>query len=393
MRDRAAELYDEEAALAEALAATWGARPARRRRRRRRGAVPRLYLPFDRLLARTAAAGALAAAGGRRAPRRRRSPCGASSRWPATATRLARQVRRWSRRVLGHAVRRGRGRGRPAGRRAGRRGRRRPGGRRRRRRAPRGSGWWWPRSSAASSCPRPRWRCWPRPTSPGGGAPHRPARPRARPTDGFFDDLAPGSYVVHRQHGVARYAGMTTRTVGGRDARLPAPRVPGRRPALPAVDQIDAVTPYSGGEAPTLSKMGGAEWQRTRARARAAAGEIAEELVELYRRRLAVTGHAFAPDTPWQHELESAFPFTETPDQLRADRRREGGHGAAAARWTGWSAATSASARPRWRCGPSSRRSRTASRRPCSCPPPCWPASTSRPSPTATPASRSGSSC
>ena len=149
-------------------------------------------------------------------------------------------------------------------------------------------------------------------------APHRTARPRARPTDGFFDDLEPGSFVVHRQHGVARYAGMTTRTVGGtsRDYLLLEYRGSDRL-YLP-VDQIEAVTPYSGGESPTLSKMGGAEWQRTRARARAAAGEIAEELVALYRQRLAVEGHAFAPDTPWQHEMESAFPHVETADQTRA---------------------------------------------------------------------------
>ncbi len=149
-------------------------------------------------------------------------------------------------------------------------------------------------------------------------APHRTARPRARPTDGFFDDLEPGSFVVHRQHGVARYAGMTTRTVGGtsRDYLLLEYRGSDRL-YLP-VDQIEAVTPYSGGETPTLSKMGGAEWQRTRARARAAAGEIAEELVALYRQRLAVEGHAFAPDTPWQHEMESAFPHVETADQTRA---------------------------------------------------------------------------
>ena len=148
--------------------------------------------------------------------------------------------------------------------------------------------------------------------------PHRTARPRARPTDGFFDDLEPGSFVVHRQHGVARYAGMTTRTVGGtsRDYLLLEYRGSDRL-YLP-VDQIEAVTPYSGGETPTLSKMGGAEWQRTRARARAAAGEIAEELVALYRQRLAVEGHAFGADTPWQHEMESAFPYTETADQLRA---------------------------------------------------------------------------
>jgi len=147
---------------------------------------------------------------------------------------------------------------------------------------------------------------------------HRPARARARPTDGFFDDLAPGDYVVHRQHGVARFAGMVTRTVNGasRDYLLLAYRGDDKL-YLPS-DQIDALTPYSGGESPTLNRLGGGEWQRTRAKARAAVHEIAQELVELYRLRLHMKGHAFAPDTPWQRELEDSFAFTETVDQLRA---------------------------------------------------------------------------
>ena len=148
--------------------------------------------------------------------------------------------------------------------------------------------------------------------------PHRVARARARPTDGFFDDLAPGDYVVHRQHGVARYSGMVTRTVHGasRDYLLLEYRGADRL-YLPS-DQIESITPYSGGEAPSLHRLGGSEWQRTRAKARAAVHEIAQELVELYRRRLHMTGHAFPPDTPWQLELEGAFPFVETADQRRA---------------------------------------------------------------------------
>jgi transcription-repair coupling factor (superfamily II helicase) len=147
--------------------------------------------------------------------------------------------------------------------------------------------------------------------------PHRKARPQQRVVDGFFDDLAPGSYVVHRQHGVARFSGVTTRVVAGttrdylilefRDAKLYLP-----------VDQIDAITPYSGGESPNLSKMGGSDWQRTRSKARSAASEVAEELVELYRMRLLAEGRAFGPDTPWQAEMEAAFPFSETPDQRKA---------------------------------------------------------------------------
>jgi len=148
--------------------------------------------------------------------------------------------------------------------------------------------------------------------------PHRRARARARPVDGFFDDLAPGDFVVHRQHGVARYAGMVTRQMAGasRDYLLLEYRG-GDKLYLPS-DQIDALTPYSGGETPSLNRLGGTDWQRTRAKARAAVAEVAAELVELYRRRLQVPGHAFAPDTPWQRELEESFPFVETADQLRA---------------------------------------------------------------------------
>ncbi|HZU80809.1 MAG TPA: transcription-repair coupling factor, partial [Acidimicrobiales bacterium] len=148
--------------------------------------------------------------------------------------------------------------------------------------------------------------------------PHRVAKARARAVDGFFDDLAPGDYVVHRQHGVARFAGMVTRTMNGasRDYLLLEYRGDDKL-YLPS-DQIEALTPYSGGEAPTLSRLGGNEWSRTRAKARAAVREVAVELVNLYRRRLQIPGHAFSPDTPWQQELEDAFPYVETADQLRA---------------------------------------------------------------------------
>ncbi len=148
--------------------------------------------------------------------------------------------------------------------------------------------------------------------------PHRRARPRARAADGFFDDLVAGCFVVHRQHGVARFEGVTTRTMGGTTRDYLILQYRGSDRLYLPVDQIEAITPYSGGESPTLSKMGGADWQRTRARARAAAGEVAAELVQLYRRRLAVEGRAFGTDTPWQAEMESSFGFVETDDQLAA---------------------------------------------------------------------------
>ena len=148
--------------------------------------------------------------------------------------------------------------------------------------------------------------------------PHRVPRARARAVEGFFDDLAAGSFVVHHVHGVARYAGMVTRTIAGaeRDYLLLEYRG-GDKLYIPS-DQIDTITPYSGGEQPTLSRLNGSEWQQVRSRARRAVQEVAQELVVLYQRRLAAPGFAFSPDSPWQIEMEQAFPFPETTDQLKA---------------------------------------------------------------------------
>ena len=81
-------------------------------------------------------------------------------------------------------------------------------------------------------------------------------------------------------------------------------------------DQLDQVTRYVGGEAPTLHKLGGADWAKTKGRAKKHVKQIAGELIRLYSARMATKGHAFGPDTPWQHELEDAFVYVETPDQL-----------------------------------------------------------------------------
>ncbi|MGG5751211.1 transcription-repair coupling factor [Zafaria sp. Z1313] len=151
--------------------------------------------------------------------------------------------------------------------------------------------------------------------------------------------LAEGDYVVHEQHGIARFVELMQRRVGaGADAPMreymvleyaPAKRgAPGDRLFVPT-DQLDQVTRYVGGETPALSKMGGADWSNTKSKARRAVKEIAGELIRLYSARMASRGHAFARDTPWQNELEEAFPFTETPDQLttinevKADMERE----------------------------------------------------------------------
>ncbi len=147
---------------------------------------------------------------------------------------------------------------------------------------------------------------------------HRPARPRQRDARGFFDDLTEGDYVVHHQHGVARYGGMVRRAIAGheRDYLVLEYRA-GDRLYVPS-DQIDAVRHYTGGDSPSLSRLNGSDWQKTKARVRSAVAEIAQELVVLYQRRITSPGTTFGPDTPWQHELEAAFPYRETPDQLVA---------------------------------------------------------------------------
>jgi transcription-repair coupling factor (superfamily II helicase) len=136
--------------------------------------------------------------------------------------------------------------------------------------------------------------------------------------------LKPGDYVVHEQHGVGRFVEMTSRTAAGatRDYLVLeyAPNKRGHPPDRLYVptDQLDEVTRYVGGEAPALHRLGGADWAKTKGRARKAVREIAAELIRLYSARMASPGHAFEPDSPWQRELEDAFPYVETPDQLSA---------------------------------------------------------------------------
>ena len=134
--------------------------------------------------------------------------------------------------------------------------------------------------------------------------------------------LEPGDYIVHEQHGVGRYIEMVQRTVQGATREYlvveyaPAKRgQPGDRLYIPT-DQLEQITKYVGGEAPTLHRLGGADWTKTKARAKKAVKEIAADLIKLYSARMAAPGHAFGADTPWQRELEDAFPYAETPDQL-----------------------------------------------------------------------------
>jgi len=149
---------------------------------------------------------------------------------------------------------------------------------------------------------------------------HRRARPAAAASGGrgAIEDLQVGGFVVHRTHGVACYRGMVTRAMDGVERDYLLLEYRGDARLYVPTDQLDTVRQYTGGDAPTLSRMGGADWQRTKSRVRAAVSEVAAELVELYRKRHATAGHSFGSDSPWQAEMEAAFAFPETPDQLSA---------------------------------------------------------------------------
>ncbi len=133
-------------------------------------------------------------------------------------------------------------------------------------------------------------------------------------------DLKPGDYVVHLHHGIAVYGGLTHLTMNGceRDYLL-LEYAQGDRLYVP-VDQIALVDRYIGveGQAPKIHTLGGAEWEREKARVKESARALAGELLSLYAARQAAAGHAFSPDTPWQRELEATFQFEETPDQWQA---------------------------------------------------------------------------
>ncbi len=134
--------------------------------------------------------------------------------------------------------------------------------------------------------------------------------------------LKPGDFVVHEQHGVGRFVEMMQRTVAGATREYLVIEYAASKRGQPAdrlfvpTDQLDQVTRYVGGEAPTINRLGGSDWQQTKAKARKYVRQIAAELIRLYSARMATAGHAFGPDTPWQRELEDAFAYAETPDQL-----------------------------------------------------------------------------
>ncbi|MEK7848123.1 MAG: CarD family transcriptional regulator, partial [Chloroflexota bacterium] len=138
--------------------------------------------------------------------------------------------------------------------------------------------------------------------------------------EALLSDLAAGDYVVHIEHGIGRFLGMTRLSQDGVEREyLLLEYDAGDKLYVPS-DQVDRVSRYvgPGGYVPSLSRLGGGEWARAKARVRESAAKLAQELLALYSAREVVPGFAFSRDAPWQLEMEASFPYVETPDQLEA---------------------------------------------------------------------------
>ncbi|MGH2635073.1 MAG: transcription-repair coupling factor, partial [Actinomycetota bacterium] len=150
----------------------------------------------------------------------------------------------------------------------------------------------------------------------------------SRRPDAIAEELETGDFAVHRVHGVARYLGIQRRAIADAERDyMVLEYAQGDRLSVPT-DSVGMVARYVGGDVPRLSRLGSSDWARTTRRVKRAVKDMAGELVRLYSVRMSVEGHAFGPDTPWQLELEDAFPHAETGDQLtaieevKADMRR-----------------------------------------------------------------------
>ncbi len=138
----------------------------------------------------------------------------------------------------------------------------------------------------------------------------------------FFADVSPNDYVVHMEHGIGLYEGLTKLEMGGvKREYLQVNYARGDKLYVP-VHQADRLSRYVGagdsGIPPSVTRLGTSDWQTVKARAKKAVEDIAEDLLKLYAEREVVPGYAFSPDGPWQEEMESAFPFRETADQIDA---------------------------------------------------------------------------
>ena len=148
----------------------------------------------------------------------------------------------------------------------------------------------------------------------------RTLRQRTSHRSRFLAEVSPGDFVVHADHGIARFGGIVRREVEGEQRDYLELRYAGDDKLYVPVDQVDRVSRYSGpaGHAPRLTRLGTQEWTRARQRVKGAVQVVAADLVRLYAARQMLPGHAYGPDTPWQRELEESFPYEETEDQVTA---------------------------------------------------------------------------
>lgn len=151
----------------------------------------------------------------------------------------------------------------------------------------------------------------------------RQIKRRPVPHHKLFVDITPGDYVVHVEHGIAKFTEVTTLRTNGTEKEYLVLRYAAGDKLYVPTDQIDRVSRYigAGDQPPALSRLGTQEWARTKQRAKEAAEDLAQELLALYAAREVVPGFAFSRDSVWQHELEASFPYVETPDQLEAQRQ------------------------------------------------------------------------
>ena len=149
----------------------------------------------------------------------------------------------------------------------------------------------------------------------------RRGRPR-RQHESFLEDLQPGDYVVHIEHGIGRFTGIARQTVGEREREYLELRYADEDRLLVPTDQLHRLQRYVGpsDHAPALTRLGTQQWSRAKQRVQASVRALAEDLLQLYAARQVLPGLAAGPDTPWQMELEASFPYVETPDQLDALR-------------------------------------------------------------------------
>lgn len=157
----------------------------------------------------------------------------------------------------------------------------------------------------------------------GDRAPAQRARQKKSKLGAFisdFRDLKSGDYVVHVDHGIARFEALQTIEAGGMSREFMLLIYADDAKLFVPVERLDLVSRYSSGEAtsPTLDRLGGIGWQKTKAKAKRAMRDMADELLRLYAERKLVTGYAFSADTPWQQEFEDAFPYDLTVDQASA---------------------------------------------------------------------------